>query len=52
MAYKLIVSKEAHNDVDDIVHYIAIELCNPTAAPGFLDGVEKSCHAVTDNPPI
>lgn len=50
MAYKLIISKEAHNDVDDIVHYIAIELCNPTAATGFLDGVEKSYHNVIDNP--
>lgn len=50
MAYKLIISKEAHNDVDDIVHYIAIELCNPTAATGFLDGVEKSYHTVIDNP--
>ena len=38
MVYKLIVSKEAHNDVDDIVHYVAIELCNPTAATGFLEG--------------
>jgi len=26
MAYKLIVSKEAHEDINDIIHYIAVEL--------------------------
>lgn len=36
MAYKLVVSKEAHKDIDDIVHYIAVELANPTAAASFL----------------
>ncbi len=50
MAYKLIVSKEAHNDIDDIIHYIAVELVNPVAAASFLDDVEKGYHAVADNP--
>ena len=35
MAYNLFVSKEAHEDIDDIVHYIAEELVNPTAAVAF-----------------
>lgn len=50
MAYKLIVSKEAHKDIDDIVHYIAVELVNPAAAAGFLEDVEKSYHTVVNNP--
>lgn len=50
MAYKLIVSKEAHKDIDDIVHYIDIELVNPAAAAGFLEDVEKSYHTVVNTP--
>ena len=50
MAYKLVISKEAHNDTDDIVRYIAIELCSPASATGFLDDVEKSYKTVIDNP--
>ena len=50
MAYKLIVSNEAHKDIDDIVHYIAVELVNPAAAAEFLNDVEKSYHAVVNNP--
>lgn len=50
MDYKLVVSKEAHKDIDDIVHYIAIELVNPTAAANFLDDVERSYFEVVNNP--
>ena len=50
MAYRLIVSKEAHKDIDDIVHYIAGELSNPGAAAGFLDDIERSYRAVVNNP--
>lgn len=50
MAYKLIVSKEAHIDIDDIVNYIAVELSNPDAATSFLDDVDRSYHMVIDNP--
>lgn len=50
MAYKLVISKEAHKDIDDIVHYIAIELANPTAGASFLDDVEKSYIEVVNNP--
>ena len=42
MAYKLIVSKEVHKDIDDIIHYIAVELVNPVAAASFLNDVENS----------
>ncbi len=50
MAYNLIVSKEAHEDIDDIVNYIAVELVKPAAAVTFLNEVEKSYHAVVKNP--
>lgn len=50
MAYNLVISKEAHKDIDDIVHYIAVELANPTAAASFLDVIEKSYIDVVNNP--
>lgn len=50
MAYRLIVSKEAHEDIGDIIRYIALELANPGAASGFLDDVDKSYRNVVDNP--
>ena len=50
MVYNIVVSKEAHKDMDDIVHYIAIELVNPAAAAGFLEDVEKNYHTVINNP--
>ena len=50
MAYKLVISKEAHKDIDDIVYYIAVEIANPTAAASFLDDVEKSYIEVLNNP--
>ena len=50
MAYKLIVSIEAHRDMDEIVGYIAYEVNNPQAAINFLDDVEHSYHFVLENP--
>ena len=50
MAYRLIVSKDAHLDIDGIVEYIAIILCNETAAVSFLDDVEKSYRNIAENP--
>jgi toxin ParE1/3/4 len=39
--YKLVVTELAHQDLDNIVSYIAIQLANPTAASDFLYGVGK-----------
>ena len=50
MGYKLIVSKDAHGDVDEIAGYIARELENPQAASSFLDDVEKSYRSLMENP--
>jgi len=52
MAYKLLVSKEALQDIDEIAVYIAHVLKNAQAAKGFLDDVERSYRTVTDNPLI
>ena len=52
MSYKLVVSKEAHGDINEIVTYIAQELKNTKAAAGFLDDVENSYRHIVDNPYI
>ena len=41
MAYKLIVTQKAHQDLDDALGYIARKLANPKAAANLLDQVEK-----------
>jgi addiction module RelE/StbE family toxin len=50
MNYKLLVSKDAHKDIDEIVDYIADELKNPQAASDFLDDVRKSYLTIIKNP--
>ena len=50
MAYRLEVSSDAHNDIYEIVGYIANELSAPKAASSFLDDVETSYLRVVDNP--
>lgn len=52
MSYKLIVSKDAYEDLAGIVGYIANELHNRKAAAGFLDEVEERYKRVADNPHI
>ncbi|WP_027365898.1 type II toxin-antitoxin system RelE/ParE family toxin [Desulfotruncus alcoholivorax] len=49
--YKLIVTELAHQDLDNIVLYIAVQLANPTAASNFLDEVEK-CYAYLKSNPM
>lgn len=48
--YELIVSELAHQDLDKIVAYIAVELANPTAASNFLDEVEQCYNYIKTNP--
>jgi plasmid stabilization system protein ParE len=48
--YKLSISELAHQDLDKIVSYIAIELSNPTAASKFLDEVVKCYNNLKANP--
>ncbi|MCR4436540.1 MAG: type II toxin-antitoxin system RelE/ParE family toxin [Clostridiales bacterium] len=48
--YKLIVTELAHQDLDNIVSYIAVQLANPAAASNFLDDVEKCYGYLKSNP--
>ncbi|MCI9403118.1 MAG: type II toxin-antitoxin system RelE/ParE family toxin [Oscillospiraceae bacterium] len=41
MAYKLIVTEDAHKDLDDALDYIVNRLSNPTAAAHMLSQVEE-----------
>lgn len=43
MAYKILGTERARQDLSDIVGYIATSLENPSAAASFLDEV-KSCY--------
>ena len=52
MSYKLIVSRDAHEDLAGIVRYIADELENGEAAASFLDDIEVRYKRVVDNPHI
>jgi len=48
--YKLIVSELAHQDLDNIVSYIAVRLANPRAAGDFLDEMDKYYSYLKSNP--
>lgn len=50
MTYKLEVSDEAHEDIDNTVEYMIQNLENPSAASSFLDDVQQSYLRLKDNP--
>jgi len=50
MDYKIYITKDAHNDLNDITTYIKNKLCNPTAALDFLSEIEKNYEMITKNP--
>lgn len=50
MDYKLKITKEAHEDLNNIIDYTAHSLSNPIAAARFLDEVEKQYREVVKNP--
>ncbi|HBT96324.1 MAG TPA: type II toxin-antitoxin system RelE/ParE family toxin [Desulfobulbaceae bacterium] len=52
MGYKLIVSRDAHEDLAGIIGYITNELANREAAASFLDEVEERYNRVINNPHI
>lgn len=49
--YKLIITNLAHEDLENIVSYIAVQLANPIAAVNFLNEVEK-CYSNLKNTPL
>ena len=50
MAYKLNVTELAHEDLFNIVAYIAVELSNKPAAIHFVDEVEDCYIRLKENP--
>jgi len=50
--YRLVITGLAHEDLDSIVSYIAVQLVNPIAAANFLDEVEKCYGYLKSNPLI
>ncbi len=48
--YKLLITELAHQDLDSIVSYIAVQLTNPKAAGDFLDEVTACYGFLKSNP--
>ena len=48
--YRLVVTELAHQDLDNIVSYIAVQLANPSAAGNFLDEVDACYNFLMSNP--
>ncbi|GAB1475757.1 hypothetical protein MASR2M70_05890 [Bacillota bacterium] len=48
--YKIKVSELAHQDLDQIVSYIAINLVSPIAATNLIDKVEECYDYLKHNP--
>lgn len=49
--YKLLVTETAHQDLDNIISYIAIQLGNPKAASEFADAV-STCYGLLKISPM
>ena len=49
--YKLLITELAHQDLDSIVSYIAVQLANPKAAGDFLDEV-TTCYGFLKSSPM
>jgi len=52
MAYRLIITEKAENDLDGIIGYIIEELCNETAAVHLLSEIERHYDILETNPHI
>lgn len=50
MAYKLIITEKAENDLDGILAYIIQELCNETAVVALLEEIEKRYEMLEIHP--
>lgn len=48
--YKVLITELAQTDLDEIVEYIAVQLCNPIAAGDLLDEVDKCYSYLRSNP--
>jgi plasmid stabilization system protein ParE len=52
MPYKLIVLDSAYAEIDNIAHYIKVNLGSPIAASDFLDELFYQLNLVCENPYI
>ena len=52
MAYKLVVTDEGEERIDEQLQYILFELENENAAKHYLDCIEKIYENIEDNPYI
>ena len=50
MSYNVIISGEAHNDIDSVLDYIVNALKNPIAAKNLLGKIEEAYIDLADNP--
>ncbi len=50
MSYKLLITNDANNDIDDIISYIINELKNPIAAENLLSKIELNFGIILANP--
>ena len=50
MAYKLLISDRAHEQLDSIIEYVAVKLSNPTAAAAILSDIEDVYDRLTEMP--
>ena len=51
MGYKLIETRLASQDLDNILEYMAVRLQNPAAASAFADAVEQ-CYSLLEHTPL
>lgn len=52
MAYKLVITRHAEEELDEILGYIALELCNPEAAARLADEIERRYDLLGKSPHI
>ena len=50
MAYNVLVTEKAEEDLDGIVQYLTRKLCNPDAAISLLEEIEKLYDRLSENP--
>ncbi len=50
MAYNLVITDSASDELDGIIHYIACNLNNTQAASDFLDRLDEIYSLLADNP--
>lgn len=50
MTYKIIMTKSADYDLEQILDYITVKLCNPTAAANFANKMESCLDLLSEQP--